>query len=113
MILWLKLGIYTQLDSGSNMGWVPPGCTTSSGCVRLKIPKMLLQESYLDLGVRLLNPYIFEISFTWECFKYIYMVTPFPMFTSYKNGAFAGQTLGASCIKLGMHTQLDFGSKMG
>ena len=32
----LKLGMYTQLDSGSNMGRIPPGHTSSFICVRLK-----------------------------------------------------------------------------
>ena len=37
----LKLGVHTQLDSGSNMGWVPPGHTSSFWFVRLKMPKMV------------------------------------------------------------------------
>ena len=32
----LKLGMHTQLHSGSNMGWVSPGHTSFSGSVRLK-----------------------------------------------------------------------------
>ena len=35
----LKLGMHTHCDSGSNMGWVPPDHTTSSGSVRLKFNK--------------------------------------------------------------------------
>ena len=38
----LKFGMHTQLDSGSNMGWVPPGYTSFSHCVGIKMPKMVL-----------------------------------------------------------------------
>ena len=38
----LKLGMDTQLDSGSNIGWVPPGHTSSSLYVGLKMPKIIL-----------------------------------------------------------------------
>ena len=39
-----KLGMLIQLHSGINMGWVPLGHTSSSTCVRLKVPKMVLQQ---------------------------------------------------------------------
>ena len=39
----LKLDMHTQLDSGSNMGWVPLGHTSSSWCVKLKMPKMVFR----------------------------------------------------------------------
>ena len=38
----LKLGMHMQLNSGSNMGWVPPGHISFSHCVRLKIPIVVL-----------------------------------------------------------------------
>ena len=37
----LKLGMQTQLDSANSMGWVPSGHTSSSLCIRLKMPKMI------------------------------------------------------------------------
>ena len=37
----LKLGMYIQLDSGCNMGWVPPGYTSSSWYVKLNMPIMV------------------------------------------------------------------------
>ena len=37
----LQLGMYMQLDLGSNMGLVLPGHTSSSGYVRLQMPKMV------------------------------------------------------------------------
>ena len=37
----LKLGMQT-LDSANNMGWVPSGHTSSSLCVRLKMPNVVL-----------------------------------------------------------------------
>ena len=36
----LKLGMPTQLDSGSNMGWATPGQTSLSGCIRLRTVHM-------------------------------------------------------------------------
>ena len=50
------------------MGWVPPGHTSLSGHVRLKMEK---------------------------------------------NVTFAGQTLGTTDLRIGMHTQLNFWSNMG
>ena len=44
----LKLGMYIQLHSGSNIGWVPPGHTSFS-CVRLLMPKMIFQQKHLKL----------------------------------------------------------------
>ena len=46
----LKLGMYIQLHSRSNMGWIPPGHTSSFSCVRLKMPKMVYQEKHLNLS---------------------------------------------------------------
>ena len=46
----LNLGIHTQFDSGSNMGWVSPGHTFFFHCVRLKMSKMVLLKLNLDLG---------------------------------------------------------------
>ena len=40
----LKLGMGTQPHSGRNMAWVLPNLTSSSGHVRLKMLKMVLQE---------------------------------------------------------------------
>ena len=45
----LKFCLPIQLHSGSNMGWVPPGHTTSFSCVRLKMPKMVYQQKHLNL----------------------------------------------------------------
>ena len=39
----LKIGMHTQLDSGSNMGWVPPGHTSSGLVVRPTNPYILNQ----------------------------------------------------------------------
>ena len=43
----LKLGTNIQLHSGSNMGCVPPGHTSSFLCVRLLMPKMVFQQNHL------------------------------------------------------------------
>ena len=40
----LKLGMDIQLHSGSNMGWVVPSLTSSSGRVRLEMLKLVFQE---------------------------------------------------------------------
>ena len=45
----LKLGMHTQLQSGSNIVWVPPGHTSSFPCVRLNMPKMVYQQKHLSL----------------------------------------------------------------
>ena len=37
----LKLGIHAEFDSGSNMGRVPPGHTSFSHCVMLKMPNLV------------------------------------------------------------------------
>ena len=37
----LKLGMHTQLDSGSNMGWVPLSHTSSFLVCKAKMPKMV------------------------------------------------------------------------
>ena len=36
---YLKLGMYTLLDSWGILGWVSPGYINSSWCVGLKMPK--------------------------------------------------------------------------
>ena len=46
----LKLGLYIQLHSESNMGLVPPGHTSSFCHVRLKVPKMVHQQKHLNLS---------------------------------------------------------------
>ena len=45
----LKFGMNIQLHSGSNMGCVPPGHTSSFLCVRLLMPKMVFQPKHLNL----------------------------------------------------------------
>ena len=45
----LKLDMQTQLNSVSNIRWVPSGHTSSSLCVRLKMPKILLLKKYFNL----------------------------------------------------------------
>ena len=42
-----KFVIHTYHDSGSDFGWVPPGHTSSSGSVRVK---MQAKKNYLDMG---------------------------------------------------------------
>ena len=64
-----KLGIHTQLDSGSDMDWVPPGHTSSYWCVRLKMPKMELLKNTWTKIVKCTNPCIFGINVTWGMFK--------------------------------------------
>ena len=44
----LKRGMYTQLHSGSNMGWVPPGHTSSFSCVRPKNAKNGISAKTLE-----------------------------------------------------------------
>ena len=49
---YLKHGMHTQLVFGSNMGGIPPGCTSSHCCVKRKVPqkkttKELLHEHTL------------------------------------------------------------------
>ena len=46
----LKLGMHTQLNSGSNTGWVPPGHTSSFWYARLKNAKNGISEKHFDLG---------------------------------------------------------------
>ena len=46
----LKLCMHIQLHSGSNMGWVPPGHTSSFPCAKLKMPKMVFQQKHLNIG---------------------------------------------------------------
>ena len=46
----LKLGMNIQLHSGTNMGCVPPGHTSSFLCVRLLMLKMVFQQNHLNLG---------------------------------------------------------------
>ena len=41
----LKLGMHIQLYSGSNIGRVPLGHTSSLSCVRLKMTKMVYQKN--------------------------------------------------------------------
>ena len=48
----LKLDMNTQLNSGSKMGWVPPGHISSSWYERLNMPIMVLWEK---LGFKDLN----------------------------------------------------------
>ena len=59
----LKLCMHTQLDSGSNMGWILLGHTFSSWCIRLKCQKWYLkktkQHSYL-------SSYINEPIYIWN-----------------------------------------------
>ena len=63
----LKLGMDIQLHSGSNVGCVPPGHSSSFLCVRQKMPKMVFQKKHLS-GVRDMNPYIFGIDIIWGMF---------------------------------------------
>ena len=46
----LKLDMHKQLDSWSNMGWVPLCHTSSSWCVRLKNAKKNISIKHLDQG---------------------------------------------------------------
>ena len=63
-----------------------------------------------------MNPYIFGINIIGECFEYMYMTTPISVFMSglkkAENGTLAIQTLRATDLIHGMHTQVDFGSNM-
>ena len=43
----LKLGMHAQFDSANCMGCIPSGHTSSSLCVRLKIPKTALLKYIL------------------------------------------------------------------
>ena len=47
----LHLGMHIQLHSGSNMSWVPLGHTSSLPCVRLKMPKVVFQQTHLNLWI--------------------------------------------------------------
>ena len=91
----LKLGMQTLLHSGSNMGWVPPGHTSSFLCVRLNMPKM---------GDRPMNPYIFRVNIIRGMFKYMYMTTPIFEFISGQkmatNGTLVRETFGATTLRL-------------
>ena len=42
----LKLCMHAQLDSKSNMGWVPPGHTSFSYCVRLNVNNGTLENTW-------------------------------------------------------------------
>ena len=57
-----------------------------------------------------MNPYIFGINKSEECFKYIYITTPTSVFVSGpkedKNGTLAKQTLGVTDLIYGLYTQL-------
>ena len=74
----LKLGVHTQLDSGSNMGWVPLGHTSSFWCVRLKMPKNGILVKHLDLGPTLTLIYLVSVS-SGEHFKNVYRSISFPV----------------------------------
>ena len=41
----LKLGMKTELEYANNMGWVPSGHTSSSLCVKLKMPKWYFKKN--------------------------------------------------------------------
>ena len=60
-----------------------------------------------------MNPYIFGINVIRECFKLVHVATPFPIYKISQKWYFGRQTLGATDLKLGIHTQLDSGSNTG
>ena len=66
----LKIGMHTQLDFVSIIGWFPPCHTSSYWCVRLKMSKMELLKYTWTKGAKHMNPYVFEISVAWGMFKY-------------------------------------------
>ena len=87
-------------------------------CAKLKMPNMVFQQEHLNLKNKTHEPiYIWNQYNLGDVFSAC--VWPYPFLfqckapKKAKNGTLTRQILGATNLKHGMHTQLDFGSNMG